>query len=488
LLFNSATYLLFMLLAAPLVGLGPGWLRRGVMLGGSLMFYAFWRVDFTLLVVFSAMIDFIASQRIHASTNAAVRRIWLSVSLCMNLGLLVFFKYTYFIVGSTQSIFYWLGVPFEVDLPQIILPLGISFYTFQTISYTIDVYRGTQVPVKGFGLFLTYVTFWPQLVAGPVLRAHEVIPQLSMYKRPRTGDVVLGVEEILHGLFKKVVLADSISSVVDYGFSQQVSGLGTLDIWTLTFAFGMQIYFDFSGYSQIAIGSARCMGCRFPDNFNWPYLATSPRDFWKRWHISLSAWIRDYLYLPLQGARFRGGSTGGIEADGSTQASELRRTGTLFLTWFIMGLWHGASWSFALWGLWHAVMILIYRITKPITKELPLIIRVIGGWIWTVPLMMLGWAFFRAQSLDSALAMVAKAFDLTDITRMSLRENQYLIVFIYFAGLLMLAAVLRLQRGRMLRGAGAYVRYAALAIANGVMSFSIIIMLRQLNQFIYFQF
>ncbi len=313
-LFNSLTYLVFMLLALPLVALGPRWLRRGVFLVGSLTFYAFWRVDFTVLVVFSAVVDFLAAQRIHGSTNERVRRGFLILSLSINLGLLVVFKYTYFIVGSTQGLAELLGLPFTLQLPNIILPLGISFYTFQTISYSIDVYRRIQIPVHDFPLFLTYVMFWPQLVAGPVLRAHEVLPQLEDHRRANAAEVVHGLEEILRGLFKKVVLADTISSVVDYGFAIPVERMGAIDSWTLSFAFGLQIYFDFSGYSQIAIGSARCLGFRFPQNFNWPYLAVSPRDFWKRWHISLSAWIRDYLYLPLQGAKFRGASTGGIEA------------------------------------------------------------------------------------------------------------------------------------------------------------------------------
>jgi D-alanyl-lipoteichoic acid acyltransferase DltB (MBOAT superfamily) len=485
-LFNSLTYIAFMLLAVPLANLSPYVLRRVILLVGSLLFYAFWRVDFTVLVVFSALVDYTASWAMYRTTVAWRRRLYLTISLVMNLGLLVFFKYTYFLVGTTQGIAAMVGLPFEVEVPNIILPLGISFYTFQTISYSIDVYRRQQRPVRDFSLFLTYVMFWPQLVAGPVLRAHEVLPQLAEPRRPNVGDFVHGLEEILHGLFKKVVLADSIAKIVDYGYDLPVESLGPIDVWTLAFAFGLQIYFDFSGYSQIAIGSARVLGFNFPQNFNWPYLAVSPRDFWKRWHISLSAWIRDYLYLPLQGARFRGASTGGIEANAAKQEISFARKNTaLFLTWLIMGLWHGASWRFALWGLWHAVMIFVYRVTGPSLGRLPAWLRISGGWCFTIAFAMLGWVFFRATSVDRAIAMVIGAFDLSAIRTLSMRENNYLITFIYFAGFMLVAAVLRVQRdGRV----PPLVRYAGLAIANSVMIFGIFLMLREVKQFIYFQF
>jgi len=484
-LFNSLTYIVFMLIAAPAVLWSPLAVRRAMLLAGSLLFYAFWRVDFTLLVVFSALIDYMASLRIYATEEVWRRRCWLAVSLTMNLGLLIFFKYTYFIVGTTQSICSLFGLEFEVDLPYILLPLGISFYTFQTISYTIDVYRHVQRPTRDFPLFLTYVTFWPQLVAGPVLRAHEVLPQLAEARKPHLGDVVHGLEEILHGMFKKVVLADTLAGFVDYGFGQPMASLGPLDAWSLCFAFGMQIYFDFSGYSQIAIGSARLLGFHFPRNFNWPYLACSPRDFWKRWHISLSSWISDYLYLPLQGAKFRGASTSGIEADGAARASEGRRMAALFATWFIMGLWHGANWTFVVWGLWHAVLIAIYRITGRMFGSLPTWLRVAAGWLWTTALVMLGWAFFRAQSVADGLTLVMNSFNLTRLGHMSFRENDYLISFIFFSGLLLVPACLKLgTRFRLPLAA----RLPVLTCANAVMLFGIFISFKKVTQFIYFQF
>jgi alginate O-acetyltransferase complex protein AlgI len=355
------------------------------------------------------------------------------------------------------------------------------------------VFRRQQKPVTDFTLFLTYVMFWPQLVAGPVLRAHEVLPQLRDQRRANVGEVVRGLEEILHGLFKKVVLADSIAQIVDAGYALPVESMGTLDAWTLAFAFGLQIYFDFSGYSQIAIGSARVLGFNFPQNFRWPYLAVSPRDFWKRWHISLSAWIRDYLYLPLQGARFRGASTGGIDAIAAgadqTEAheppTELRKNTALFLTWFIMGLWHGAAWRFAVWGLWHAGLIFIYRLTGRQREALPRWFRTLGGWAWTVPMSMLGWLYFRAETLEQANGMLLLAFDPRRLTTLSMHENAYLITFLFFVGLLAVAGVLHVQRSARVPMA---LRHAGLVVANAVMFFWIFLMLREVEQFIYFQF
>ena len=502
-LFNSLTYLLFMALAVPLVIFSPPIVRRVALVAGSLLFYAFWRIDFTVLVVFSAVVDYVASLNIARSAKPRARTAWLVVSLCVNLGLLVFFKYTYFLLDTGAGLLGAMGVVSDFDARRtfgIILPLGISFYTFQTISYTIDVYRGQQAPLRDFVSFLTFVMFWPQLVAGPVLRAHEVVPQIQNPRRPHVGDIVHGLEEILQGLFKKVVLADgvlysgySIAGIVDEGFNHiAADALGPLDVWTLSFAFGLQIYFDFSGYSQIAIGSARIMGFHFPRNFDWPYFAASPRDFWQRWHISLSAWIRDYLYLPLMGAKFRGASTGGIDPKAPpsrTPVSALRRTWALFATWFIMGLWHGAAWTFALWGLWHAVMVFGHRISEPLRVKLPMLLRTTGGWVLTLSLAMLSWILFREQNLGEGMTMLARAFDVTRILpirqNMALREDQYLLVAVYFLGLLAVAGLVKLHRHVTVPAA---VRYAAITVGNAVMIFTVILCLRQVDQFIYFQF
>jgi len=488
-LFNSLTYILFMLALVPMVVFGPAWLRKTVMLVGSLAFYAFWRVDFLALIVLSAFIDWYGGMQIAKSDNPTVRKAWLAVSMVMNLTILGFFKYTYFVVGTTQSIFAVMGLPFEVTLPAILLPLGISFYTFESMSYTIDVYRRVTPTVPSFVNFLTFVMFWPKLVAGPIFRTSEVVPQMDNYQRPSRGEVVYGLEEILQGLFKKLVLADSIAPLVDAGFQQPVGQMGMLDIWTLAFLFGFQIYFDFSGYSSIALGSSRVMGFHFPRNFNWPYLATSPREFWRRWHISLSTWIRDYLYLPLQGVKFRGTGQGYVKGEETTasndDAGEARRTFALFATWFIMGLWHGASWTFALWGVWHAVLVLLHRFSEPVRERLPLPVRIVGGWLWTVPLAMLGWIYFRADGLEKANTMILRAFDISTIRTMSLRENVYLVTALYMVGFLLVAGAWNLNQRKKVP---LWLRNVVIALSGGVMFFTVFIMLRHTQTFIYFNF
>ncbi len=485
-LFNSLTYLLFLLIAWPLVVMGTARVRNGTILIGSLLFYGFWRFDFLLLVLFTAWVDYTAGNAIGQSSSPRWRRAWLVGSLGMNLVVLGFFKYTYFLADSASGLSHLLGFSWSLDMREvldIVLPLGISFYTFQSMSYTIDVYRGVQAPVRGFGLFLCYVMLWPQLVAGPILRTSEVVPQLQSYRPPVRGEVSYGLEEILAGLFKKLFLADTIAPIVDAGFQIPTSRLGTLDVWALAFAFGFQIYYDFSGYSQIALGSARILGFQFPRNFNWPYLATSPRDFWKRWHISLSTWIRDYLYLPLQGVAFR--KSAQPSAARPDETGEFRRTLSLFLTWAIMGLWHGASWTFVAWGVWHATLVFAHRLIAPSCSRLPRGVRVIGGWSITFPLSMLGWIYFRAQNMTDANAMVLRAFDVRSISTLSLRENDYLTIFAYTIGFLLLAGAIRLhQLGYIPK----WVRYIALFAAQVVMLTVVFLLLRQAKSFIYFNF
>lgn len=496
--FNSLTYVVFMVVLAPLVVLGPRWLRNAVLLSGSVAFYAFWRIDFTGLVIFTAFVDWFGAQQISSSVNRCVRRFWLTLSVVMNLTVLCFFKYFKFAVGSGISLATLFGLDvslsdsFRAFLDGIILPLGISFYTFHSLSYVFDVYRGVVQPVPAFRDFLTYVLFWTQLVAGPILRTAQVVPQLVHYRRPRAGEIVYGLEEILQGLFKKLVIADQIAPLVDYGYSLPADRLGPLDVWLLAFSFGFQIYFDFSGYSQIALGSARVMGFHFPPNFDWPYLASSPREFWQRWHISLSTWIRDYLYVPLLGGGFKQRdirrTASAFDAELATgRVTETRRTFALFATWFIMGLWHGANWTFALWGLWHATLIFVHRLVEPFVAKLPVLARKVGGWALTLPLAMLGWVFFRAQTVPDALRMIATAFDVRRFSEHVLRENHFLFAFCIMAGMLALAGAMRLARSASVMN----VRWSPLpfiAAANALMLAGIFLTLRQAKTFIYFQF
>ncbi|HEY0302709.1 MAG TPA: MBOAT family O-acyltransferase, partial [Rhizomicrobium sp.] len=377
---------------------------------------------------------------------------------------------------------------------HIVLPLGVSFYTFHSMSYTIGVWRRVVKPTREFVLFADYVMFFPQLVAGPILRAGEIMWQLDRRPRFDAADIVAGVQRIASGLFLKCVLADNIAPYVDAGFGFKPQEIGAIDVMVLAFLFGFQIYFDFAGYSHIAMGSARLMGIRFPENFNFPYLATSPRDFWQRWHISLSSWIRDYLYLPLCGLRAGTRSVDGLSVAGNTGPHPLRRTMALWVTWVLMGFWHGANWTFALWGVWHAAILSLHRLKMSITDVRP---PALIGWAVTLPLMMIGWIPFRAQSMEAALALwgrlITPAAYVRPETRgggfplwVSLHRDSYYIVAVV---MLLIVAAWAVRSYIMPRLAERPMTLAiAEAAAFAVITPLVFLFLRPGSQFIYFQF
>lgn len=484
-IFNTISYLAFLAVVAALFWALPKRFRLWLLLVASLAFYALWRVEFVALITFSALVDYYFSLKIHETDEPRRRRAYMLLSISTNLGLLLYFKYTYFIIDNLALIPGLSGAGLRSAVGDIMLPLGISFYTFLSISYTIDVYRREFVPIRNFVHYLTYVIFWPHMIAGPILRAHELIPQLTEPPRPSGDQVAEALRTILFGLFLKVALADNLAPIVDEAFAMSPKLLGGLDVWTMAFAFGLQIYFDFAGYSMIAIGSAGLLGVAFPDNFNWPYLATSPREFWRRWHITLSSWIRDYLYLPLSGLKAPSHSTGGIDIQFVTSRSFLRITAALFFTWFIMGLWHGAMWNFALWGLWHATFIFAYRALSPYLPENPGPLGSLAGWGLTLSIAMLGWIPFRSPDVATTFALYGRLLDPVGYRSLGFSENMYLIVFLIFAAMLAVYWLKRLRlagsRGAVLAGLGDVASVAA-AI------FVVFIFLRPVAQFIYFQF
>lgn len=485
-IFNSVTFLVFLLLVVVLYWVLPQRARLWMVFLSSITFYGFWRVEFVPVMLASAITDFYVAQKIDASSTQRRKTRLLLVSLFVNLGLLAYFKYLLFFASNVVSVAAMLGVEIDPITWNIILPLGISFYTFQTISYSVDVYRGFIKPEHDFVLYGCYVTFFPQLVAGPVLRAREVIPQLVQRSAFSLDNLAIGGRRILYGLFLKVVFADNIAPFVDDGFAAPVAALSALDVWTLAFLFGLQIYFDFSAYSHIALGAARLMGITFPENFNFPYSATSPRDFWKRWHISLSSWIRDYLYLPLTGAQVHDRSTGGL-ATATRAVAASKTTQALFLTWAIMGLWHGANWTFVLWGVYHAVFIYAYRAITPYTKTLPQLIQRWGGWLLTLPIVMLSWIFFRADSVEASLAMYHKLLIPDAYPFFGLSSNTYIV-----AALLMFATlvgyVLHSRLIPWLQQKARPLYFCAETVVFTVAIALVFIFLRPIQQFIYFQF
>ena len=308
------------------------------------------------LLIYSTLLDFYLGKAIFNSKNKRTKKILLITSLAGNLGLLGFFKYANFMIDEVNGIVQYFGMS-QIDSLDIILPVGISFYTFQTISYTVEIYRGKLTPSESFWEFALFVSFFPQLVAGPILRASHFLPQLreklskeNLTVRLRTISIHhsalrFGISLMAVGFFKKMFFADNIAPMVNEIFSVPI-GLESFSIIIGAIGFGIQIYCDFSGYSDIAIGAATILGFHIPANFNKPYFATSPVDFWKRWHISLSTWLRDYLYIPL----------------GGNKKGDYRSYANLFTVMIIGGLWHGAAWNFLIWGALHGVYLAIYKL------------------------------------------------------------------------------------------------------------------------------
>jgi D-alanyl-lipoteichoic acid acyltransferase DltB (MBOAT superfamily) len=490
-IFNSVTFLAFLSIVVPVYWALPLRGRQWLILVSSLAFYGFWRPEFILVMLASALTDYFVALRMASSNNDRSRRRWLYISFVVNLGFLFYFKYLFFVVGNGFAALRAVG--FEVTDPvlNIILPLGISFYTFETISYSVDVYRRTIKPERDFLVYACFITFFPKLIAGPILRAYQLIPQIKTSARLTLEDCTEGTRRVVIGLFLKVGLADNIAPLVDDGFSQPTQALSALDVWTLAFLFGYQIYFDFSAYSHIAIGAARLMGIQLVENFNFPYLACSPRDFWQRWHISLSGWIRDYLYLPLIGARPTSPHgarhvVAGDAAESFHPSRKENRTYALFCTWAIMGLWHGANWTFLCWGLLHATYIHLFRLTEPVRLQLPRLVRIAGGLALTLPLVMVAWIAFRAPDLATMFALYAKLFQIKQYLWLGMRENTYLVGAATLILILSAPTVYRVIVRPLEQHPVSNV--AVNAVGFCLMGLAVFTFLRPITQFIYFAF
>ena len=393
-LFNSLEFPVFLAIVALahflLVPRTAERARKVVLLVASYAFYASWNPFFVLLLAFSTGLDFGVALALARSRSPLPRRLLVLLSVVVNLGLLGFFKYGSFFTESVLGIT-GTSLPEGSLLLSLTLPVGISFYTFQTLSYTIDVYRGRQEPTRSALDFALYVSFFPQLVAGPIVRAGEFLPQL-VGRSTCAEDVSEGFARIGVGLVKKVVLADTLAMYVNRVFEMPVLHSGPEVLLSL-YAFSFQAYFDFSGYSDIAIGLGRIFGVRLPENFDHPYRATSIREFWQRWHITLSTWLRDYLYISLGGNR-RG---------------RVATLANLFITMVLGGLWHGAGWGFVLWGAYQGVMLGVHRIWlwavgDDYGPRTPVWLRQLV----TFQLLAAGWILFRSPSLDVARELVSR--------------------------------------------------------------------------------
>ncbi len=487
-IFNSVTFILFLAIVVGLYWSLPSKIKMWMLLLASCVFYGFWRWEFLSVMFVSALIDYYTSQAIYKTPREQRRKrhFLLSISLFVNLGLLGFFKYLYFFSENSNELLNILGIDFQIPLLKVILPLGISFYTFETISYTVDVYRGIIKPERKFLNYALFVTFFPKLVAGPIQRTAELMVQLKNRPDFQLEFLAVGLKRVLYGLFLKVALADNISPLVDEGFAVAPHLLSALDVWMLAFLFGFQIYFDFSAYSHIAVGCAKLMGISIPENFNFPYIANSFKDFWKRWHISLSSWIRDYLYLPLSGVTvLRSTGAGGI-GEGLEKTGRNSKNKALFLTWAIMGLWHGANWTFIFWGLYHATMIFFERLLKPVKEKFSFLNNTILTWILTVSLAMLSWIPFRAKNLTDTFTMLGTVINPYKYTYLSMRENSYIItalLFIFVTATYFINTYVEewLQKIK-------YAYFVINCVKYTVIIIFVFTFLRPISQFIYFQF
>lgn len=468
--FSSTIFLfLFLPIVLGLYYLVPNRAKNLVLLLVSLFFYS-WGEDVIVLVM-------IASTLVDYTCGIIIERGWkksgLLISILTNLSFLAFFKYFNFTFDNLNYLLQTFGLESSAiqNLPKILLPIGISFYTFQTLSYTIDVYRGKVKANRNIIDFAAYVTMFPQLVAGPIVRYADIQKQL-LKKNISAENFSLGVQRFIIGLSKKVLIANTFAAIADGVFDQNVLDISTFYAWMGAISYAFQIYFDFSGYSDMAIGLGKMFGFDFPENFNFPYISKSIREFWRRWHISLSSWFKDYLYISLGGNR----------------VGRIRIYINLLIVFFITGLWHGASWNFVVWGLFHGVFIVIERLGFIKRSKLtsgPL------QYAYTLLVVLVGWVIFRADTLNDAVTFIQKMFwfskgdtavnSFLDFFHFNVRTLFFMLIAVLFS--LPLKFVTKyLQQGKSYET----MRFASLFI---LFSLSIIyIICGTYNPFIYFRF
>jgi alginate O-acetyltransferase complex protein AlgI len=392
-LFNSWTFWVFLGVVLPVYWLLPFRPQTIFILVASYFFYGSWNWRYLPLIALSTLMDFSLGRLVGSASSDRVKRRYVIVSIIVNLLLLGTFKYYDFFASQVDNGLGAIGVQVSLPLLHLLLPVGISFYTFQSMSYVFDIARGITSPAKNFWNFALYVSFFPHLVAGPIMRSgakgqdafgRGLLTQLEAPRQSRPNDFAVGLYHVIIGLFKKIAIGDNLAALVDMVFSHNVQNTG-IDCLLGVYAFAWQIYADFSGYSSIAQGVAKWMGIDLIDNFKAPYIATSPSDFWRRWHISLSTWLRDYLYIPL------GGNRGG----------ERQTIRNLLTTMLLGGLWHGANWTFLFWGLYHGLLLWVYRaaeLEKQPASGAERALRIVV----TFHLVCFGWLLFRADSMEQA--------------------------------------------------------------------------------------
>ena len=385
----------------------------------SFVFYGWWNWYYIFLLFFCGLLNYAAGWGI--SKHPTYKKLYLSISIAGNVAILAFFKYLGFIAENINTLLGCINLGIKVSIPHIILPVGISFYTFQAMSYTIDIYKGNLKVARSFLHFMSYLCLFPQLVAGPIVRASDLLPKLEAPGIAGDAGRWEGLKLIIWGYFKKVVIADVLSQLVDLAFDGKIRGSGSVFWWVIMLAFTLQIYGDFSGYSDIARGLARWMGYDFPVNFNHPYAATNIQDFWRKWHISLSTWFKDYLYIPLGGNR----------------CSVFRSQLNLLVTMLVSGVWHGANWTFVLWGALHGFLMVFLNLMRRNTifaRLSNLIPRLVCS-LFTFICVVLLWVFFRATNITQA-GIILKQMLVFNVGSFSCLAGYYREMLLLFACLM----------------------------------------------------
>ncbi len=466
-LFNSLSFFVFLPVVLAVRYAPLGWRTKKIaLLLLSYLFYAAWYPPHVLILWASTVVDWNVAARIARAHSPRHKRLLLGVSLAANLGMLSVFKYSAFLVANLDRSLALAGVSFRLPVPHLLLPIGISFYTFEALSYTIDVYRGKMQPTRSLLDFALFITFFPRMVAGPIMRAELFLPQCERPHRTKWDEVGDGLTLLCCGLFEKVVLADGVFAPVADSVYAGTSA-ATTDAWVGTLAFACQIFFDFAGYSTCAIGIAGCLGFQLPLNFNSPYAALNFSDFWQRWHISLSSWLRDYLYIPLGGNRVGPGRT----------------YVNLMLTMLLGGLWHGAAWKFIAWGGIHGFYLVAQRLWQqclPAVKS-PAWVSV----LLTFVLVCVAWVFFRAADMASALRLCGEMLGLgsTRLSQLPLFNK----AFVFFAVALTLGTQWRF-RNQTIEASLLTFRPGLRVAILATMLLLIILCPGENRAFIYFQF
>jgi alginate O-acetyltransferase complex protein AlgI len=468
--FSSITFLVYFLpVFLLLYQLTPNKYKNAVILVASIYFYSWGGPKFIFVILGTTFLDFFLVNAMHQQKTPAAKRKYLVISLLLNLGLLFYFKYCNFFIENINALF---GT--EIGWLKVALPIGISFYTFESITYVVDVYRGIHKPLKNFWHYQTYILLFPKLIAGPIVRYHDIADQITNREKNYTPDVKLsGFLIFCLGLAKKTILANTLGMQADAVFNLPAGQVDTATAWIGTLAYTFQIYFDFSGYSDMAIGLGKIMGFRFPENFNNPYTSASITEFWRRWHITLGTWMKNYLYIPL----------------GGNQVSDLKLYRNLIIVFLLSGFWHGASWNFVMWGAYHGLFLVLERLFLGRVYQKT-------GRLISVPITFIivatGWVLFRNENLGYGLQVIRQLYSFEFFDARFAINNDFLfmcilaIVISFFAITRHTKALQDKLYGEQFSGAGKW-----MAVLGGTVLFYVslsYIAALDFNPFIYFRF